>query len=116
MKLLLLLPLLLELLDLGFGYIVAVRQLGGQTVGVELGVLGVVLEQLLGRKLGLFPLFLLGFFLCFAGCFLFGKVSVSVMILMGKGKWKKRRTKKLTLLLLPGLLSQQRSLLLTRLN
>lgn len=68
MKLLLLLPLLLELLDLALGHFVAIRQLGGQAIGVEFGVLGVTLEHILGRKLGLFPLFLLGLFLCFAGC------------------------------------------------
>lgn len=69
MQLLLLLPLLLELLDLALGHLVPVGELGRHSVGIKLLVLGVTLEQVLGRDLGLGPLLRLRLLLGFAGYF-----------------------------------------------
>jgi len=67
MKLLLPLPLLLELLDLALGHFATIRQLRRQPISIKLGILRIALKHLLRRDLSLGPLLFFGLFTGFAG-------------------------------------------------
>jgi hypothetical protein len=106
MQLLLSVPLLLQLLHLAFGNLASVGQLGRQTLSIPLLVLGIALEQVLGRDLCLGPLLLLGLLPCFASY----TRNKSVCGIQGV------ESELRTFFLLPGLLCEQGRLLLTRGN